>query len=144
MRKLLVVAALFGILGSLRADGLGAQDESASCSATVQAKDLSIRVCDFAFSKHDSEHVTLLWDSAPLQAQSLHLAPEAISFCAAAILRAEGLKRFPKAKSFKVVVAEVQDRDSYGLPQWSSMKIVKKIQFEVLKNGRLRLLPPAP
>jgi hypothetical protein len=134
-----VLALLFTLLAcGLHADP-SPLAQRASCTITAQAAGLEVRLCDLSFSSHQKDKATMLWDTASNKQALSALAPEALSTAAEALVRGQALLRYPKVKLVVALVVEATERDSYGLPRWDTMKILKRLEFVVSKDGKTSL-----
>jgi hypothetical protein len=111
-------------------------DPNWGCDATQAAGPLLLKQCDYSFAKQ-GDKVLILWDVTPYREQLKGKDADATAKVAAALVQGPALAKYPKVKEFKVAVAEVPERDNYGLPNWSSLKIVERFVFKADKKGKL-------
>lgn len=129
--KLVLLASLAGAFPAL--------SEDKPTPVMVSAGALRVSLDDAIFTQKKG-YVHLLIDVFPNRAQvkSAHLAN--LSSTAEALVKSEGMKRFPKEKHFKVDVVEILERDEYGAPRWDQVKLLESYTAEV-KGKKVKLAP---
>jgi hypothetical protein len=136
---LLLVFSLWIHPASAQADGLGARiPGDVSATATVAVGPLAIKASDLMTTEKPG-YIHLMADLFPyradIKAAGDRAKPETL---AKGLVRELGLKRFPQATHFKVVLAEFPERDEYDAPRWDKIQILGR--FEVTVQGKsLRL-----
>lgn len=128
------------LLLSLGAIAHADSDPNHGCSVSVTAGPLMVKQCDFSFAKQ-GDHVMLLWDVTPYKDELKGKEGNALLQAARGLVQGPAMAKYPKIKHFKVTVAEVPERDNYGLPQWSSLKVTDKFIFVVKKDGLHQIAP---
>ncbi len=124
----IMLACLMSILttSALRADFTAQQQ---GCTSSAKLGPLTLKHCDVSFAK-TPKYVTVMWDSMPYQTQLKFLSSTAIADIAQALALDWGAQRYPVAKVFRVVMVEVKERDSYGLPRWDQLKVLQRFEFK--------------
>lgn len=124
------------------ADNEGSSSPS-TCTVTAQAGPIVVKACDLYFSKH-KDTVFVLWDALPYRGALAPIGDNALTRTAQGLVEGPGLARYPGVTSFRVAVAEVTDRDAYGLPRWDTIKILLRSIYSVDKKGHASLAPAVP
>jgi hypothetical protein len=128
--KPLALACLLALPLALPADA----PAPAQAGCSIQSMGALIKDADIMVSKKP-DHVHVLVDLFPYHealkaagpADLRKLALKAATGCAAS--------KYPDARDIKVDLAEFSERDSYGAPVWSSVKVLGKFEFAKKKGA---------
>jgi hypothetical protein len=134
------------VLCVLSSSAMAANEGSSSpstCTITAQAGPILVKACDLYFSKH-KDVVFVLWDSLPYRGALAAAGDGALTRTAQGLVEGPGVARYPAAAAFRVAVAEVTDRDAYGLPRWDTIKMLLRNSYTVDKKGRASLVQDQP
>jgi hypothetical protein len=128
--KTMVFLALLALPLSVRADAPPPPD--AGCA--LKAMGAEIQAADVMVSKKP-DHVHVLIDLFPYHDAFKAAGPADLKKLALSAAKGCAATKYPEAVSVKVDLAEFSERDSYGAPVWSSIKVLGKFEFTKKKGA---------
>ncbi|HTB33401.1 MAG TPA: hypothetical protein VK842_00935 [bacterium] len=101
---------------------------------SILAAGVLVKDADIMVSKKP-DHVHVLVDLFPYHDAMKTAGPKDLDKLAFNAASGCAALKYPDAKSIKVDLAEFSERDSYGAPVWSSVKVLGKYQFAKKKGA---------
>lgn len=137
-------AMMLSLLWLLPTDPVRAEgDPNSYCGITLSAGALEIRRCDLSFARQ-KDRVIVLFDVFPYKARLASKGENALEDLARSLAEGPAREKYPDARQYRVAIAEVAERDVYGLPRWDTLKMVLRRTFLTDKKGGLVLEPAEP
>jgi hypothetical protein len=100
----------------------------------IQAGPLNVSLAD-VISTQKKGYVHVLIDVWPNAAKIAEGKLSSLSSTVEAILSRSMVKKFPKAKDFKIDVVELPERDEYGAPRWELIRLKERYTATVMKKA---------